>query len=133
MANKKKPLKKQKIRNSEYYDMQSVFDELYADSVKGKQFQNLVELIQRPENIMLAYRNIRKNDGSKTAGVDNKTISDLNRWKDKTLVAHVQRKLDWYVPNAVRRVEIPKDNGKTRPLGIPTIMDRLIQQCILQS
>ena len=132
MANKKKPLKKQKIRNSEYYDMQSVFDELYADSVKGKQFQNLVELIQRPENIMLAYRNIRKNDGSKTAGVDNKTISDLNRWKDKTLVAHVQRKLDWYVPNAVRRVEIPKDNGKTRPLGIPTIMDRLIQQCILQ-
>ena len=132
MANRKKPLKKQKIRNSEYYDMQSVFDELYADSVKGKQFQNLVELIQRPENIMLAYRNIRKNDGSKTAGVDNKTISDLNRWKDKTLVAHVQRKLDWYVPNAVRRVEIPKDNGKTRPLGIPTIMDRLIQQCILQ-
>ena len=132
MANKKKPLKKQKIRNSEYYDMQSVFDELYADSVKGKQFQNLVELIQRPENIMLAYRNIRKNDGGKTAGVDNKTISDLNRWKDKTLVAHVQRKLDWYVPNAVRRVEIPKDNGKTRPLGIPTIMDRLIQQCILQ-
>ena len=132
MANRKKPLKKQKIRNSEYYDMQSVFDELYADSVKGKQFQNLVELIQRPENIMLAYRNIRKNDGSKTAGVDNKTISDLNRWKDKTLVAHVQRKLDWYVPNAVRRVEIPKGNGKTRPLGIPTIMDRLIQQCILQ-
>ena len=88
MANKKKPLKKQKIRNSEYYDMQSVFDELYADSVKGKRFQNLVELIQRPENIMLAYRNIRKNDGSKTAGVDNKTISDLNRWKDKTLVAY---------------------------------------------
>ena len=132
MANKKKPPKKQKIRNSEYYDMQSVFDELYTDSVKGKQFHNLVELIQRPENIILAYRNIRKNDGSKTAGVDNKTISDLNRWKDKTLVAHVQRKLDWYVPNAVRRVEIPKDNGKTRPLGIPTIMDRLIQQCILQ-
>lgn len=48
------------------------------------------------------------------------------------MVAHVQRKLDWYVPNTVRRVEIPKDNGKTRPFGIPTIMDRLIQQCILQ-
>ena len=47
MANKKKPLKKQKIRNSEYYDMQSVFDELYADSVKGQQFRNLVELIKR--------------------------------------------------------------------------------------
>lgn len=132
MANKKKPLKKQKIRNAEYYDMQTAFDKLYADSVSGRQFRNLVELIQRPENIMLAYRNLRKNSGSKTAGVDKKTISDLNKWSDKKLVNHVQRKLDWYVPNAVRRVEIPKDNGKKRPLGIPTIMDRLIQQCILQ-
>ena len=132
MANKKKPLKKQKIRNAEYYDMQTAFDKLYADSVSGRQFRNLVELIQRPENIMLAYRNLRKNSGSKTAGVDKKTISDLNKWSDKKLVNHVQRKLDWYVPNAVRRVEIPKDNGKKRPLGIPTIMGRLIQQCILQ-
>lgn len=132
MANKKKPLKKQKIRNAEYYDMQTAFDKLYADSVSGRQFRNLVELIQRPENIMLAYRNLRKNNGSKTAGVDKKTISDLNKWSDKKLVNHVQRKLDWYVPNAVRRAEIPKDNGKKRPLGIPTIMDRLIQQCILQ-
>lgn len=132
MANKKKPLKKQKIRNAEYYDMQTAFDKLYADSVSGRQFRNLVELIRRPENIMLAYRNLRKNSGSKTAGVDKKTISDLNKWSDKKLVNHVQRKLDWYVPNAVRRVEIPKDNGKKRPLGIPTIMDRLIQQCILQ-
>ena len=112
--------------------MQTAFDKLYADSVSGRQFRNLVELIQRPENIMLAYRNLRKNSGSKTAGVDKKTISDLNKWSDKKLINHVQRKLDWYVPNAVRRVEIPKDNGKKRPLGIPTIMDRLIQQCILQ-
>ena len=132
MTNKKNPLKKQKIRNSEYYDMQLLFDELYADSVKGKRFCNLVELIKQPENIKLAYRNIRKNSGSKTAGVDNKTISDLNKWNDNKLISHVQHKLNWYVPNAVRRVEIPKDNGKTRPLGIPTIMDRLIQQCILQ-
>jgi len=112
--------------------MQMVFDRLYADSVSGRRFHNLVELIQRPENIMLAYRNLRKNNGSKTAGVDKKTISDLNKWSDKKLIDHVQRKLNWYVPKAVRRVEIPKDNGKKRPLGIPTIMDRLIQQCILQ-
>lgn len=112
--------------------MQAVFDELYAKSDKGCNFKNLIEIIKAPENIKLAYRNIRKNSGSKTAGVDNKTISDLNKWKESALISHVQKKLDWYIPNAVRRVEIPKGNGKTRPLGIPTIMDRLIQQCILQ-
>lgn len=64
--------------------MQTAFDKLYADSVSGRQFRNLVELIKRPENIMLAYRNLRKNSGSKTAGVDKKTISDLNKWSDKS-------------------------------------------------
>ena len=132
MTDKRKILKKQKLRNAEYYDMQSVFDKLYADSKKGVKFTELVEIIKSPENIKLAYRNMRKNKGSKTAGTDKKTISDLNKWKEENLIAHVQRKLDWYIPQKVRRIEIPKDNGKTRPLGIPTIMDRLIQQCILQ-
>ena len=132
MTNKVKPLKKQKLRNTEYYDMQAVYDELYEKSVKGYKFIHLVEIISKPENIKLAYRNIRKNSGSKTEGIDKKTIKDLNKWNEEKLIQHVQRKLSWYTPQAVRRVEIPKDNGKTRPLGIPTIMDRLIQQCILQ-
>lgn len=132
MTGRKKLLKKQKIRNAEYYDMQKILDELYANSKEGCHFHNLVEMIKHPENIMLAYRNIRKNSGSKTAGVDKKTISDLNKWNEQDLIAHVQKRFEWYTPNAVRRVYIPKGNGKTRPLGIPTIMDRLIQQCILQ-
>lgn len=129
MANAK-TLKKTKLRNAEYYDLQSEFDQLYADSVKGKIFKNLMDLISSEENIKLAYRNIKKNQGSKTPGTDGKTISDLEKWKINDLVKHVQRKFQWYQPQTVKRVEIPKGNGQMRPLGIPTIMDRLIQQCI---
>ena len=132
LADKKKNVKKQKLRNAEYYDMQEIFDSLYEKSRAGKIFTNLVDIMKSPENIKLAYRNMRKNSGSKTAGADKKTISDLNKWNEKRLIEHVQKKLDWYIPQKVRRVEIPKENGKTRPLGIPTIMDRLIQQCVLQ-
>ncbi len=89
-------------------------------------------LIMSEENIKLAYRNLKTNKGSKTAGVDGKTIENLKRWNDQQLIANIETSLEWYTPNKICRVEIPKANGKTRPLGIPTIKDRLIQQCILQ-
>lgn len=120
------------LRNIEYYDFQEVLDKLYTDSENSKKFNNLMGLITNPQNILLAYRNIKKNTGSKTAGVDKKTISHLEKWEPERLIGYVQKRLDYYVPQAVRRAEIPKSNGKTRPLGIPTIMDRLIQQCVLQ-
>lgn len=134
MATRQKAQKKAKLRHAEYYDFQNVQDRLYADSKQGKIFKKLVEIIATPENIRLAYRNIKKNDGSKTAGTDNRTIKDLEKLSDEKLIATVQRKLEWYIPQSVRRVEIPKGNDPTkkRPLGIPTIMDRLIQQCVLQ-
>ena len=134
MATKDKAQKKAKLRHAEYYDFQQIQDRLYADSLKSREFKHLVELIRLPENIRLAYRNIKANHGSKTAGTDGRTIKDLERLSDEKLVALVQRKLDWYQPQSVRRVEIPKGNdpAKVRPLGIPTILDRLIQQCVLQ-
>lgn len=134
MIDKNKIIKKQKLRNAEYYDFQGVQDKLYEQSKRGKIFKNLVQIITLEENIKLAYRNIKKNTGSYTAGVDNKTIKDLAKWQDDRLIEYVRKKFQWYIPRAVRRVEMPKssDPTKKRPLGIPTIMDRLIQQCILQ-
>ncbi len=127
----KKP-KQRKIRNSEYYGMQECFDSLYKDSVKGKVFSHLMGIIESEENIKLAYRSVKKNTGSDTSGVDKRTIADLARLGEKEYVRLIKKQFSNYHPHAVRRVEIPKPNGKTRPLGIPTITDRMVQQCILQ-
>lgn len=124
--------KQKKLRHSEYYDLQDCFDELYAKSKQGDVFTNLMEVISSEENIRLAYRNIKHNSGSYTSGVDKLSIKDIERLSTEKLVEIIQRKFKFYKPKPVKRVEIPKPNGKTRPLGIPTIVDRLVQQCILQ-
>lgn len=129
----KKPQKKQKLRNAEYFDLQETLDSLYARSQQNQRFTRLMELITADENILLAYGNICKNKGSKTAGTDGKTIRHLSKFTNKNLIHYVKKRLEHYQPQPVRRVEIPKgDTGKTRPLGIPTIADKLIQQCFLQ-
>ena len=75
---------------------------------------------------------MRKNEGGKTPGVDGMTIKDLNKMEENEFVLVVMNKFRNYHPKRVKRVEIPKPNGKMRPLGIPTIWDRIVQQCILQ-
>ena len=67
-----KAQKKDKLRHAEYYDFQEIQDMLYADSNNGKVFKHLVEITALPENIRLAYRNIKKNHGSMTPGTDGK-------------------------------------------------------------
>ena len=124
--------KQRKIRNSEYYDMEGTFDRLYAESKKDKTFNHLMEIIESEENIKLAYRTIKKNTGSDTSGVDKRTIADLAKLSEEEYVRLIRKQFSCYHPRPVKRVEIPKPNGKTRPLGIPTIVDRVVQQCILQ-
>ena len=121
-----------KLRHLEYYDLQRTFDELYEKSQKGHKFSNLFEIIASNENIKLAYRNIKRNKGSKTAGVDGLTIKNVKKLSEEKFLEIIKKKLAWYSPKAVKRVEIPKLDGRKRPLGIPTIMDRIVQQCILQ-
>ncbi len=124
--------KQKRLRHNEYYNTQKIFDELYAKSLQGEKFNNLMLIVSSPENIKLAYRNIKSNEGSKTYGTDRITIEEIKSIPIDKYIGIVQRKLDYYQPKPVKRVEIPKPNGKLRPLGIPTMIDRLIQQCILQ-
>ena len=126
-------LKKDKLRYNEYYDMQSVYDELYQQSRNNNNFYKLIEIIGSKQNIRLAYKNLRGNSGSHTKGTDGLTIEDIGRCSDKEMIDTVRGMLSDYKPKAVRRVLIPKPGSdKKRPLGIPCIWDRLVQQCILQ-
>lgn len=138
MPSEKHPKAKsvESLRHAEYYDMQRTFDELYTRSQAREVFDNLMELILSKDNIMLAYRNIKSNSGSATPGTDRLRITDIGRLPADEVVARVRKIVrggtNGYTPRSVRRKEIPKPNGKTRPLGIPCIWDRLIQQCIKQ-
>lgn len=125
-------LKDKKLRNNEYYGVQSIYDDLYQRGFKNQKFHSLMKLIMSKENLLLAYRNIKRNKGSFTPSCDFKTIRDIGNLSEPQYLEKMKRKLENYNPSVVRRKEIPKPNGKMRPLGIPSIWDRLIQQSILQ-
>lgn len=125
-------LKDNKLRYAEYYGMTSIFDDLYQKSKDGKKFKNLMAIIISEENILLAYRSIKRNGGSTTKGIDGITIKDIEKLPYFTFLEIVRKRFANYMPKKVKRVEIPKSNGKTRPLGIPSMWDRITQQCILQ-
>lgn len=125
------------LRHSEYYGMQEIFDDLYARSKAGNAFTDLMDIILSRENILLAYRNIKTNAGSMTPGTDKLTIANIGCLSPDEVVSKAWKivyghKRWGYRPKPVRRKDIPKPNGKTRPLGIPCIWDRLVQQCIKQ-
>lgn len=125
-------LKKNSLRHNEYYDMQPIFDNLYKQSQQNSKFTHLYDMIVKDENILLAFRNIKRNSGSKTAGTNGKTIK---YWENKPIedfLKYIKNRFANYQPQKVKRVEIPKSNGQKRPLGIPNIEDRIIQQCIKQ-
>ena len=91
----------------------------------------LLEEILDDKNLFNAYKQVYKNKG--TSGVDGITVDELGYYmfKHKEEIKEQIRNLK-YKPSPVRRVEIPKENGKMRKLGIPTVVDRLIQQAMVQ-
>lgn len=91
----------------------------------------LIEKILCEENLQKAIRKIKKNKGA--PGVDKMTVQEVEEWFNQykeVLISKILNKQ--YKPMPVKRVYIPKPNGKQRPLGIPTVVDRVIQQAMLQ-
>ncbi|MYL73151.1 group II intron reverse transcriptase/maturase, partial [Halobacillus litoralis] len=109
------------LRNWDYYNMTENFTDLHEKASQGNTFSHLYETIISRENILLAFRMIKTNKGSKTPGTDGKTIDDMKELSENDLVNEVRNKLQNYRPKKVRREWIEKENGKWRPLGIPCI------------
>ena len=120
------------LRNNEYYCMQEVFDFLYKKSKEKYEFHDLIRFISDDNNIRLAYRNIKTNKGSKTNGLSGKNISFIANMKLWVYLKLIKSNIDDYKPSKIRRVSIPKSNGKVRYLGIKEPWDKIIEQSVYQ-
>jgi RNA-directed DNA polymerase len=93
--------------------------------------QHLMEEVASSANLNQAYKRVKANAGA--AGIDGMTVSDLRPWIAQNRERLIASLIDGsYRPKAVRGVQIPKPDGGMRQLGIPTVVDRLVQQAILQ-
>ena len=91
----------------------------------------LIDVITSKENLNRAYKKVVANKGA--GGVDGMKVNELGayiRENKNEIIQSIRNRT--YIPKPVRRVYIPKGDGKMRPLGIPTVLDRVIQQAIAQ-
>ena len=127
------------IGNDGFLQRESVEHEEYAGAHSTEQMEtaeqdnasDLMEIILDRDNLNRAYLRVKSNRGA--PGIDGMTVDEALPW----LKEHKEELLEsirggWFKPNPVRRKEIPKPDGGVRKLGIPTVVDRIVQQAIAQ-
>ena len=96
-----------------------------AEQDANKRFDRLYQLVRQSGLLVIARERIAGNRGAQTPGVDGQTMKDVDDAKVIRLSEELRQGV--YQPQPVRRVYIPKRNGKLRPLGIPTSRDKIVQ------
>jgi RNA-directed DNA polymerase len=100
-----------------------------GNGVKGGKWFSLIDKVIRPTTLETAWQRVARNKGA--AGVDGQSVERFARHAERYLLElHTELKAGTYRPSPVKRVEIPKADGKTRPLGIPTVKDRIVQAAL---
>lgn len=100
-----------------------------VNGVTGGKWFSLVDKAVRPSTLEAAWRKVARNKGA--AGVDGESIERFAAQADRYLrELHEELKAGRYRPSPIKRVEIPKGDGRTRPLGIPTVKDRIVQTAL---
>lgn len=101
--------------------------------MKGKQMKKLYSLIDkiyRKENLMKAFKHVKRNNGA--PGIDGETVLDFKANEIENInLLHEQLKTNTYKPRPVKRIEISKEDGGIRNLGMPTVRDKVVQQAIV--
>ena len=118
------------VRFSTETELKKIQDFLYEKSGQGVSFTGLVEAVANEVTIVTAVHNIKANKGSRTAGVDKMKMDKYLQMPKDELILLIQSSFRNYRPKPARREYIEKSNGKKRPLGIPTVLDRIIQECV---
>lgn len=118
------------VRFSTETGLKEFQDLLYEKSGQGISFTGLLEAMVNEATIVTAVHNIKSNKGSKTAGVDGMPMDRYLQMPRDELITLIQSTAANYKPKPARRVYIPKSNSKWRPLGIPTMLDRIVQECV---
>ena len=119
--------------------LQSVQRKLYVRSWENPDYiwAKLWGFVTDPRNLRLAWARVARNRGARSAGVDGITVRRIQQAGTDTFIATLRQELrsGRYRPNPVRRVCIPKAGkpGKFRPLGIPTVKDRVVQAAMKRS
>lgn len=125
-------LQENKLETEGNVEVPSVFDVSKLEEIDTKTVTNeLLEKILSKDNLNLAYKRVKANKGA--SGIDNMQVDELLQYlKENGDQLKEDIRKGKYNPKAVRRVEIPKADGSKRKLGIPTVVDRVIQQAIAQ-
>jgi len=115
--------------NNTYEKVQEFQNKLYQSAKMNsvRRYHALFDKVYREDVLYLAWRKVKANQGS--AGIDKRSIEEIEFYGVEKLIVEIQEELKQgkYNPEPVRRVYIPKKDGAKRPLGIPTVKDRIIQ------
>lgn len=100
-----------------------------VNGVEGRKWYSLMDKVYAPVTLALAWAQVKGNRGA--AGVDRQSVEQFEAHADRYLAELSQNLREGsYRPMAVKRVEIPKGDGQSRPLGIPTVKDRIVQAAV---